>query len=269
MRLFSQETWALVACVGVVHAASGIMEVDLVFPRNETYAPSPLFPIVFAFQNPELAPFLIPQLSLTVWDWNNMSESTVSTIYDLRAGNFSSSDPYFHYQGFTSFSREGTWKLTWNLGRDSCTEESLAQFIGNRIVSNNTGSGIIFTTKSSAQQVDLVAATVDKVCSEDEGVAINVTDTLKVPASVSWDGGEICAVVATTAPTADPCQVTIGSAAASSMSSSMTARACQFTDAPVSCPAEEENAARPKQLAVGWGVVHVTVAIGALGYILV
>jgi hypothetical protein len=32
------------------------VEVDLIFPRNDTYAPSALFPIVFAFQNAALAP---------------------------------------------------------------------------------------------------------------------------------------------------------------------------------------------------------------------
>jgi hypothetical protein len=33
----------------------GIFEVDLLFPRNETYTPQALMPVVFAMQNPTLA----------------------------------------------------------------------------------------------------------------------------------------------------------------------------------------------------------------------
>ncbi|KAL2016191.1 hypothetical protein VTK56DRAFT_4080 [Thermocarpiscus australiensis] len=44
------------------------VEVDLIFPRNDTYGPSPLFPIVFAFQNAALAPSIDPAFDLEVWD---------------------------------------------------------------------------------------------------------------------------------------------------------------------------------------------------------
>lgn len=38
------------------------VEVDLIFPRNDTYGPSVLFPIVFAIQNIALAPSLDPSI---------------------------------------------------------------------------------------------------------------------------------------------------------------------------------------------------------------
>lgn len=43
------------AGLGAIVSASGVLEVDLVFPHNDTYAPTEWFPIVFAFQNAELA----------------------------------------------------------------------------------------------------------------------------------------------------------------------------------------------------------------------
>jgi hypothetical protein len=35
--------------VKMVGASSGVVEVDLIFPRNETYAPTAYLPIIFAF----------------------------------------------------------------------------------------------------------------------------------------------------------------------------------------------------------------------------
>ncbi|THC87758.1 hypothetical protein EYZ11_012793 [Aspergillus tanneri] len=50
--------------LGAIVGASGVLEVDLVFPRNETYAPTDYFPVVFALQNAERARYLKSQLKL-------------------------------------------------------------------------------------------------------------------------------------------------------------------------------------------------------------
>jgi len=39
----------IATCAKMVGASSGVAEVDLIFPRNETYAPTAYLPIVFAF----------------------------------------------------------------------------------------------------------------------------------------------------------------------------------------------------------------------------
>lgn len=263
----SRASW-LVVCLGVAHAAAsnatGIVEVDLVFPRNETYAPMPLLPVVFAFQNSELASLLNPKISFVIWDRNNMSDSVVSTIYDMRWANYSSSDPYFEYRAFTKFNTEGVWMLTWDVGLDSCTEDSFSTFGDNRLAANYTSGFVIFTTKGTAQEVDLVSATSN--CSGDAGATINITSTLDVPARVDWDGGETCAVVASSTPAPDPCQAKIDSAAASSISSSMTSQVCRGTAPPVACPSDDEESAAERQTA-GRGA-YLTAAFGVLGYIL-
>lgn len=269
-RLTSLACWFLVAYVGAVGAAasnsSAIVEVDLTFPRNETYAPSPLLPVVFAFQNAKLASSLNARILFDIWDYNNRSESSVSATYSLRWANFSSSDPYFEYRGFSyKFNTEGIWMLTWRLGWDSCTEESLDLVGNHRLVANYSGDTIIFTTKKSSQEVDLVAVSNNQTCSESAGVTVNITNTLKVPAWVDWDGGETCAVVASSTSTPDPCRVKIDAVAASSISSSITSRACLATDPPVACPADDENAAQ--RVAVV-SVACLAAGFGVLGYIL-
>lgn len=50
---------------GASHTIAAPFEVDLLFPRNETYAPSWLMPIVFAVQNP---PLTVPPLSASI-EW--------------------------------------------------------------------------------------------------------------------------------------------------------------------------------------------------------
>ncbi len=121
---------------------------------------------------------------------------------------------------------------------------------------------IHFTTKNSAQEEDLVAATNNNNnCPEDIGFAINVTNTLKVPADVRRDGGETCVVVASSTPTPGPCRVRINSTAASSISSFVTTWVCESKYLPDSCPPEDKDSEGTTQrLAVG-GVACLAAAL--------
>ncbi|RMJ23487.1 hypothetical protein PHISP_05637 [Aspergillus sp. HF37] len=96
------------------------VEVDMVFPRNETYGLSTLMPVVFAIQNPDLAPLLGLSLSYTIFDartWNN----TASAILDINWAN-ASSDPYFVFDGMQKFSDvEGIWKFLWEVHTYNCS----------------------------------------------------------------------------------------------------------------------------------------------------
>lgn len=275
MRISSRAGWLPAALAGAAAASSssGVVEVDLVFPRNDSYAPTPILPVIFAIQSPELAPFIAPHISLTIREWNNTNNVVVSDQFDLRWANLSGDDAHLVHRGYTGFNTEGSWWITWIVGRQSCTDESLSSpYAGNRITTNNTSWSVLFTTKKSAHEVDLVAATNDnKTCPEDIGVAINVTDTLKIPGSASaeWDGGgDRCAVVASSTPTPDPCRVKISSAAASSISSAATARVCDGRDPPVSCPSKDKTGeSSAPQLAVA-GAACLAATLGALGFTL-
>ena len=63
-------------CAKMVGASSGVVEVDLIFPRNETYAPTAYLPIIFAFQNSHLAPFLDPLIHINAQLVQNANGST-------------------------------------------------------------------------------------------------------------------------------------------------------------------------------------------------
>ncbi|KAK7959196.1 uncharacterized protein PG986_004050 [Apiospora aurea] len=186
MHTFSQAAALLATCaVGGVHAASptsGILEVDLAFPRNQTYAPTARLPFVFAYQNPELATALNARISFTVWNWANMDNTTAGAIFDLGQANLSSRDPFLQYNYFPGFEAEGQFLLTWTVGWDNCTEDSLGlTYRSNRISHRSKTQSINFTISNSAPVIDLVAATDNKDCPQKLGVTIDVTDTLELP----------------------------------------------------------------------------------------
>ena len=59
---------ALLASVAAVHAASGLVEVDLMFPQNDTYAPTPILPVVWTIRGADgLAAYLHPHLQYSIY----------------------------------------------------------------------------------------------------------------------------------------------------------------------------------------------------------
>jgi hypothetical protein len=262
--------WLLLACLGAVNAASGVVEVDLVFPRNDTYAPSSTFPIIFAFQNPGLAPFLNLGLFVSIRNLDDvaMMQGEKSPDFDIKSANFSSNDTYYELR-VLNFSKEGTWIVIWDIGWDSCTQDSLVKVYDEPIRTNITSRWMVFTTKASGKQVDLVAATTNRNCSENEGVAISIAATLSVPYNVDWEynnGNGTCASMASTTPAPTPCQVKFDSIAASSMSSSITSRDCAATRRPGdSCPFDKDKSAAEKL--TGGAAVGMAGVFGALGYL--
>ncbi|KAL2127502.1 hypothetical protein VTI74DRAFT_10625 [Chaetomium olivicolor] len=266
MRPVSRSAWSLVgslACLGAVANAAGVLEIDVVFPRNnETYAPTDKFPIVFALQNAELAKHLEPSIDSFIRNGPNLGSSFGHHIHKLANANFSS-EPYFVYR-YVKAETEGPHMLFASASWRSCDESGdQVAFLG-----NSTNFGVDFTIKKGGQDVDLVAATAnDKTCSAEDGVAINVTDnTREVPASRDLPAGT-CAVLASSSPTAtaNPCRVKIDTAAAASMSAVLHAGLCKGVNPPADCP-KEDNAV--PQLAAT-GVASFAAAFGAIGFVLV
>ena len=256
MNLVSRAVWSLVgslAYLGAVANAAGVLEISVVFPRNETYAPIDLFPVVFALQNAELAKNLNIDFRSNI---RNASFDGVGGTFfkDLTHADYSS-EPYLVYY-YETMNTDGTYDMFSTVAWVSCNEN------GDQvpIISNDTRLSVDFTIKNGGQQVDLVAATAkDKTCSAEAGVAINVTDqTREFP-----DG--TCAVLASSSPTptASPCRVQIDTAADASMSASWHDRLCRGSNPPADCP--EENAVQ--QLAVV-GVAIFAAAFGAAGLLL-
>lgn len=267
---FGRASWLLAAFVGnVVNATgTGILGVDLIFPRNDTYAPTDHFPIVFAFQNAQLARYLNPSIQYLIWNLETY-DTSFTLSHDLGWKNWTE-DTYLAHEAMSFPSQEGRYKVSWTLTWESCDEESFENPDRiPRMVFNQTTWATYFTIDNTAPKVDLVSATANMTCPNEYGIIINVSDkTLKVPDGVEWSGktwnNNTCAVLAnsTSAPMPDPCRVHIDKAAAESINASVTAHVCRGIDTPDYC---EKNAAT--QLAVA-GVSCFLAAVGALCFFL-
>lgn len=271
-HLASLACWFLLFSSGAAEGqnnSTGLVEIDLVFPRNETYNPSPLMPIVFSYRNTGLIPLLNPTVSYEFWPYNDNSGPGITGRQEVLV-NHTSTDPYLKHSFYLfPFDTEGIWSLAFRVSWTNCYGGGSDFDPEQALRVNNTELGIIFTTKGPSKQIDLVAATNNQTCAAPAGVAINITGA--VDTQNEGFEGDLCAVVTSPPTEAESCAVTIGAAAASSISASMTSDVCKWraaTDVPdgVDC-----SSFKSKSLAlqiVPGAATCLAFMLGALGFIL-
>lgn len=243
------------------------VEVDLIFPHNDTYAPSTIFPIVFAFQNAALAPTLDPILELSVLQNGDVNSNVnYGPQLDLRNTNFSGSDPYYVYTFLSNINTtsDGTptpYLLQWQFAAGNCSGPAAGT---TNISGGFRTKNVFFTIQDQAQTPNLTASAGTSTCSNTSHFAFNVTGTLPVldPAE-QYAGHNTCAVFSDEQPMppGNPCAVQLGSATASSISAAMTATICAGPAPSVSCPSSKKNAA-PR--AHDPGFAGITTSLGGL-----
>lgn len=256
----------LLACTGTVQAASGTVEIDLVFPHNDTYAPAHVFPVAFAFQHSELASYLQPRAIFRILRYGDNYKAIANGDFDMSFVNLSSSDPYIEYgESLETLNSEGTWLLEWELSTSNCSSSGDLS-----PTTNTTRDQMVFTTKKGAKAPDLTAATSEGMCSAALSHTFKITDTRD--SGEPFENGKACPVLAEVTPAPTPCSAKINASAASSISSYLTNRACaRPTVARDWCPAPKKDDGPPglvvPSLAVG-GVALLAAAIGGLGFLM-
>jgi hypothetical protein len=290
MRPSFRALWAFaasLACLEVaqVAGAGGMPEIDLVFPRNETYAPTRDMPVVFAFQNwdAKLVSLLWPGVEYQMWYTSNSSGAAGKVPWPSRHegtwanwSSHNSAEPYFFHNFHTNFTGEGTVEISWWVRWLICGEH-WRNSSGHDWSTKNYRGSVTFTVKKGGRAADLEAATADKTsCTTELGVAINATSDIETrevfnTMYTNMEEGGTCAVVdhSDPAPTPSPCLVQVSSAAAASISASWTARVCKSKTSRKLRPeiiCSSGNAAR-EQLALG-GVTCLAAALGAVGFLL-
>lgn len=267
-------SWMLVTCLGAVLVqASGILETDLLFPLNKSYAPTDWFPVVFAFQHPKLAPLVDLDISVTLRNADNMSDVVhwPADMTDIDWTNKTSDDPYFFYAYFSNLRTPGRWRVAWNVHWKACNEFALfntSMMPRAGMITNSTGWSTWFTIEEDGAPADIAADTARESCPDEFAALIPVTDhTIRVPAGEEWSNGAVCAVVdPSPAPSSssDPCRVDISEKVVESMEASWKDRLCRSSSPPDDCPANE-NAAQGLAAA---GLTCFCVTLGAVGFLL-
>lgn len=263
MHFLSQAFRLLVASLAVVHAA---VHVDLAFPRNQTYAPSPTLPIIFAIQNPSFARALRLEININIWKMSNMNKTRKGEWIGIDHTGLFKGDMHFAYVAMGGLKAEGQYALQWDTRSKNCSgtppgEQAL-------FYKSNMETRMMFftiTTDESAPETDLAAATNNQDCHQEPGVSFDVSGTMEVPEEHRWIMGERCAVMGPSKLTADPCRVQINASAASSIAASMKRQACDhlYLNEPIGFDCSRSAA---HQLAAA-SVVFITAAMGAVGFI--
>ncbi|EGR50380.1 uncharacterized protein TRIREDRAFT_105444 [Trichoderma reesei QM6a] len=219
-------------------ALPAVFEVDLLFPHNATYAPSALMPILFAVQNPTLAPSSAT-ITFDLWRGNDTrSPGSVGSVplalsLDVATERQRSNEPLLLNAPVNTIAYpDGVWTLAWSLEYFNCsTSQGKAR---------SETFYTVFTVSKSGQAPDMKAGTSADVCGSSAALAYNVT---------SWD--ELACGMPGPSPTTNPCSVTVDSAAVSSLSA--LARATGYVCSPnsnITCPTSFSSSGSPRVAAV-------------------
>ncbi|KAI1735374.1 hypothetical protein F4680DRAFT_435695 [Xylaria scruposa] len=239
------------------------LEVDIVFPRNDTYAPVDVFPLVIAIQNNSLSQFLDFDMVLL---WTIISHvDNHSTVVD--SGSFETNPPTSDDQRYLVSaatklnSTEGRFSFYWNLAVNNC---SIANVNANGTSTIDTlhidySTETYFTLQNDAQRPDLIAATSPDTCASMEAIVVNITGHTRIPGvspipGLSPEEQLQCPIIrnATVPPT--PCSVRLNQTQAAVISASATVVACDKwpTDYPgykTACENRTGSAASPPNTA--------------------
>ncbi|KAK4034731.1 hypothetical protein C8A01DRAFT_18499 [Parachaetomium inaequale] len=226
---------ALSAAAAADVTLPAMVEVDIIFPRNETYAPTPVFPLVFAIQNLAAASSIGP-LDISWAIWKPGSDQPIQFGGNQTVDKTNSTD--LHYinlwtAGLGGAESAGTYQLWWRVYYYAC----LGKKDNPGGISGSRGDNFTFTLDPGAQQPNLSA---DLDACPAQNATIVITETWPVNASPDRD---VCGVVLNAHIDANPCAVNLDSAAASSIAAEVTASACAASPPALTsgCPPPSET----------------------------
>ncbi|KAI1120979.1 hypothetical protein F5Y10DRAFT_289094 [Nemania abortiva] len=189
----------------VTFPVTATVEFDAVFPRNDTYAPVDLMPIVFAVQNSSAA------LSLgfsVLWELTTTKDGSLYVqdqgLIDLQLANYSSGDPYYALDYVNLKKAQGIYRMNWTLNAYYCPPST----------SHPIPNNVTFTIKKGAKEPDLVASTSPDTCANIQGLSFDER------------GNERLSLCAELRDAANPCALNINEELASSISAKITSWAC-------------------------------------------
>ncbi|KAL4909690.1 hypothetical protein BDW74DRAFT_173184 [Aspergillus multicolor] len=198
------------------------VELDLVFPHNDTYTPLRYFPIILGLQNARAA---WPQrfgIRWTLWrflDFGDLEEMQSDKFPDplsYHEGTYpfediDASQPgtgvtdgpapvdpffYFYFPGHIMNSTAGHWKLTWQFGFfQNCSSSSESP---DRLLNEQPMNEVVFRTEVGGKEVNLT--TLQERCP-------GYPRTFRIEGSMENDG--VCPIFGETDPEPEPCALEV------------------------------------------------------------
>ena len=171
LRLLGRVLLALQACF--LAARATVVELDLIFPRNETYDPGPLLPVVFAIRNSAMAASLKMSIEWNIHQHPDPGVGGAGGGISLKKTNITGADPFFtaDYAMWLN-GTEQDWIILWDVTFDNCSGSNPSP----KVTRNGEIRWTYFSTKRGAPAPNLVQG--PGSCVNSSGVAINVAEAL-------------------------------------------------------------------------------------------
>lgn len=202
-----------------VQTTGATVEFDLVFPRNETFAPpTDPFSLVFALRDPHnvtrgLNAEVQWVLLKDVPDLYNSTTKTGSFFPRLNSDNTT----IYWLELIPDYVKgEGRWALNWDVVCSNCSS------VASETTYLTNSPSVVFSTKNGAPKANIAPAQ----CNDMNGITFQVTDTQASCIRLAHDP----------LTTPDVCAVNPDKSAVASISSSVTALACGLPSPTISCP---------------------------------
>ncbi|CBF89339.1 hypothetical protein AN0510.2 [Aspergillus nidulans FGSC A4] len=234
----------LLACWAT--AESNKTEINLIFPREGTFAPMHSMPVVFAIQNPSVAKELHATIQYGVRPKGGGSNETVWSYSDELANVPANATTYFSSTSLGNMlNTTGSWEFFWNLywlncsqsndpayydskypwvlGADGLNQDAVLDgfHLSSYLV---TAKYLFFDTKEGGTAVNLTTLTSDNQCSEASGFVVPaLVNTLDIPRdfpdhnSLPSTCAQLANSTSTSATKASPCRVSISPEAEASI----------------------------------------------------
>jgi hypothetical protein len=226
------------------------VELDVVFPGNNTYAPAEVFPIIFALQG---WPAALPSTMLG-FGWSLAKLDGVYIAGDDSALPYENSlegvsDPHYVKQ-WTAWLSEaesaGTYVLAWEFTYTYCPG------FPPDLTAASIKDSLYFTIEPGAQQPNLGA---DLETCPAKHTTIGISDTQPFEWQMQFSPPRsVCSLIAHLPPPGNPCAVRLDQAAASSIAAELTASACAIPSSETVFPSSCPPSAQTTEKSPGWRV---------------
>ncbi|KAI5307237.1 hypothetical protein KEM56_002195 [Ascosphaera pollenicola] len=204
------------------------VELDLIFPKNETYEPSAILPLVFGLQNPSGANALDLDFQYYMYPFGgNRSDGFTNlnaidtSVNQIDLNSTSSTLLYYHE---LLFNQEGIWVFDYDVYAAWYTMMANGGMVSNDSFVQHS---ITFTTKKGGKAVDLAASTKSNACKTAQSQTWSITN-------VSMDTGDIYPELGVS-PDPAPCNIQIDSKTATSIKAAIHNDVCNRMSAPGAC----------------------------------
>ncbi|GKZ93650.1 hypothetical protein CBS147343_9254 [Aspergillus niger] len=268
----AQIFWLLLfLLVSWVRAESNRTEVDLIFPRNDTFAPMPLMPVVFAVQAPSVAHKVNTYIEYGYYPVGRPNETVIGQTDHV--SDSTNETTYFSVSGIgRTFNTTGSWELFWRLRWTNCSisEDSRyynqsypwisSPYIDGSLNIDKVYEGfhytaynvivdrVTFSTREDASQPNLTTLTNSENCDKVSSLALlSIVDSLRIPPQLPQediDTVSMCPQLAdsrlNSTSTSSPCSVSISPEVESNILAKIADNECNNALHPaVSCTTEE------------------------------